>query len=243
MKLNGKSVGLLLAGLVLLPGCMRVPSYKPKSLQSIGGFTYRSIEKGVVLQAKCLTEEEIYSLFDDRAKELTESVEIIHCSIHNLSKQDYIFSPKNKNFAPLSINEVTRLIKTSSVGRIATGIVGGMGISLSANVLFLGGVCLLVGPMGCVIVPGQLIFGLPIAFTIASLPFFGKAGKSIVMNHRIKKDLKEKMFHKKVVIKSGDTREGLIFVKKSYYQPDFAMTLLEKNNQNNKLIFDIDLAS
>src|SRR5690606_10355437 len=113
----------------------RVPTYKSKSLSILqNNFTYREIKNNIVVQSKRLTEEEVCYLFDVRAQELLKSVEIIHCSIHNLSSQDYVFSPHNEGFSPLSVNEVMRLIKTSSIGRMATGIVGGTGISLSANV-------------------------------------------------------------------------------------------------------------
>lgn len=244
MKINGKIIGFVLAGLVMLPGCLRVPTYKAKPLNVLNNnFAYREIKNNIVFQAKCLAHGEIYYLFGERTKELLKSTEIIYCSVHNISNQDYIFSLKNKHFSPLSVPQVTQLIKTSSAGRLATGIAGGTGISVVANGLFAGGLCLWLGGYAGLVIPYQLIFGVPIAFTFGSLIFFGKGIKSMIMNSRIKKDLNEKMLQDNVIIKSGDKHDGLIFVKASDYTSHFTMMMHEKNNHKNRIVFDVDLST
>src|SRR5579871_6659790 len=102
MNMNSKVIGFALAGLVFLPGCLHVPTYKAKPLKDLNdNFVYREIKNNIVFQAKCLTHGEIYYLFGDRTKELLKTTEIIYCSIHNLSGQDYVFSLKNQSFSAL----------------------------------------------------------------------------------------------------------------------------------------------
>src|SRR5437016_5236861 len=127
MNSKGKIVSIALTGLVLLPGCIRVPSYKPKSLQSISGdFMYRGVEKGVVLQAKRLTKDEVYFLFGDRAKALLESVEVMHISVHNLSTEHYIISPGAMNIIQIPYSDTLRSIQTRSTDHLKkAGKVGG----------------------------------------------------------------------------------------------------------------------
>ncbi len=239
--MNKKSIGFLLAGLLLLPGCLNVPRYKSQSLQTLpNNFTYWGMEDNVVLQSKRLTVEEIEHLFGVRAEHLLPSVEIIHCSIHNLSRKNYIFSAQNQDFTSLSVHQVTRLIKTSSTGRIATGIFGGIGISAVSNGAVIGAAAVLI-PALSVAVPYAVIFGLPLMAIVGGLPFYGKAIKSMVMNHRINKDLQNKMITTDVIIKSGDKYEGLIFVKTADYSPQFNLTMHEKWNVQNSITFEVDL--
>lgn len=237
-----KKLGLLLAGLVMLPGCMSVPTYRAKSLNVLSNdFTYRQTKNNVVLRAKRLRSTEMYSLFGMRVEKLAAYVEIIHCSIHNLSDQDYIFSVKNKEFQILSVHDALQLMSTNSAGRLATGVAGGIGISTTANGLFIIGMCS-VFPHFAIAAPYALIFGFPLVAIIGALPFFGKGIKSMVMNERIEKDLQNKMITGDKVVYSGDKYEGLIFVESSDYTPCFNMTVREERNPKNTMTFDVDLS-
>lgn len=252
MKLNGKSIGLLLAGLVLLPGCMRVPSYKPKSLQSISSdFTYRGVEKSVVLQAQCLTKDEVYFLFGDRAKELLESVEVIHVSVHNLSTEDYILFSDAMSIIQIPYSDILRSIQTRStdhlkkagkVGGAVYGTLSALTLSFFAPKMIFSThyKSVLVGFYCCTHAMGVV---WPIVAGLTVLPFIGKAIKSAIMNGRINKDLHEKMLHKDVIIKSGEKYEGLIFVKKADYRPHFTIDLINQLYTDNKIVFDVDLLS
>ena len=129
--------------------------------------------------------------------------------------------------------EVKRLIKTSSAGRWA--IVEGIYVLANSPVLLCS--YFLYTPS----IPYALIFGLPIAVNIIASLFIGKTIKSAIMNRRISKDLKEKIFRNNMIIKSGDKYEGLIFVKSSDYTPQFSATVREKDNRKNKIVFDVDV--
>ncbi len=244
--MHKKNIGFLLAGLLVLPGCLNVPTYKSKSLRVLhNNFSYRQMTNNVVLQAGRLTTYDIEYLFGTRAEQLLCSTEIIHCSIHNLSKHDYVFSTHDQNFSSLSAEQTARLIKTSSTCRIATGIFGGIGISAATNGTIIGGAiaCMALGLVPSFLglaAPYAIVFGLPLVAIVGALPFFGKAAKSMIMNRRIKKDLRSKILTD-TIIKSGDTYEGLIFVKSSDYSPQFDLTVHEKGNVQNSITFDVDL--
>lgn len=239
-----KKIGLLLAGLVLLPGCVSVSRYRAKPLNTLcNDFTYREITKNnVVFQSRLLTNRAIQYLFEGRAEGLLGSVKVIHCSIHNISSQDYVLSAKNKNFQHLSVHEVAQLLKTSTAARMAlTAGIGGA-VSLLPNEFFLMPALLSYFPL--YLMPASIVAYSCVAVVAVVTPFvfFGKTIKSAVMNGRIKKDLQEKMLYKKdVVIKSGEKYEGLIFVKASDYKPEFTVIMHEKNKAKNTIIFDVNL--
>jgi hypothetical protein len=241
MKSDGKIIAFLLVGLAVLPGCLQVPVYKIKPLTDLHThFSYSEIKNNIVFQVRQLADTEIEHLFDGRAIELLKSVTVLHCSIHNLSKTNYIFSVDNNHFSALSSNQIIRLLKTSSTGRIATGTFGGIGTAMTATGAFLG--CLvLIEPMFLVAAPYAVIFGVPLVTTIFALPFFGKAIKSAVMNHRIKKDLNNKIITSNMLIPSGDVISGLMFIKSTDYTPEFSLMVHEQHNQTNKIVFDVIL--
>jgi hypothetical protein len=229
--------GLFLAALVLLPGCMRAPTYKSKSLQAVGNHcAYRGTKNNVIMQAKLLSREDKRALFGDRSTLIHEDdIQIMYLSVYNLSSMGYVFSPANIDLSIMSYNDVAQLIKTSSVGRFATSIacsvsiVGAVYGSVAFGMLF--GLPTLAN--------GVLVFGAMTASM--ALVFFGKSIKSMVMNKRIKKDITEKTLHKKVIINPGEHYEGIIFVKTSDYKSQFNVTMYEKD-ENNNLIFDINLS-
>lgn len=242
MNCNKSFFGLFLALLVVLPGCMKVPTYRKQSLGLIReNYESQNIHNDIIVHAKHLTYEELYSLFGVRAKRLARSVEVVYVSICNVSSHNYIFSVACNTFTPLPYADVVKLMKTSTVGRCATGIVGGAGISAAANGLFVTGVMAILQPPSAIWIPYALVFGIPIAFVIGALPFCGKSVKSAIMNRRIKKDLREKLLPDNLVINSGDQCEGLIFVKASDYTPKFNVTMHEKGNTKNSVTFDVDL--
>ena len=243
--MNNKSfLGLFLVTLLLLPGCMRVPIYRKQSLQPMRkDYECHNMHNDVVVHAKYLTSEELQSLFGARAEKLEQSVDVVYVSLYNGTDQDYFVSLDNNNFAALSYQQVAKLIKTSSVGRLAFGVVNGVGTSvLSANVLL--SAVMLIGargiPVGLIGAYG-LFFALPIAATLGALPFFGKCIKSAVMNGRIKRDLKEKILPTTMTINSGDYRDGLMFVKALDYTPQFTVVMHEEGNAKNTVMFDVDL--
>jgi hypothetical protein len=85
------------------------------------------------------------------------------------------------------------------------------------------------------------LMGIPIAAAVGLLPFFGMGIKSMVMNNRIKKDLHDKMITGYMTIYSGEKYEGLIFVKRADYKPQFNIVIHELNNRQSAIVFDVQL--
>jgi len=256
MKLNTKIIGFVLAGLVLLPGCVRVPNYKPKSLDSIKSFNniliHRETKSNVTVGISVLNNDAKLYLFNDRDLLFdNEKVEVIHISVHNLSTDQYIISPAEISIPQIPYSDVLQSVQTSSryhlknagrVGGSVYGVLSGLTFSVFYLPTLLGSTVDKFG-IGLVLTLAGAGFVWPIVATIIASPFLGKAIKSAIMNGRINKDLKEKMLREKVIIESGSKYEGLIFVKKSDYKPQFSVTLQEQTNKDKTLIFDVDLSS
>jgi hypothetical protein len=237
MKNSMRFLGLFLAALVLLPGCMHVPTYQRKSLNSVSDHcTYRGAEKNVIVRAKLLSRANKKVLFGIRSTLIHDNdLQVIYISIHNLSSVHYLLSPTDIDLAMMPYHDVAQLMKTSSVKGLAGGLVcSGISAATPAGYMTFG--LLFQLP---ILANGVLAIGVVTAGV--ALTFFGTSIKSIVMNSRIKKDLAEKVLHKPVIINSGEQYEGLVFIKSSDYTPQFAVTMHEKNDVNNTITFDVDL--
>ena len=240
MKNNKSFFGILLAVLVLLPGCiLHVPSYRRQPLRMIReNFTYSGSENNVMLRAKLLNEVDKEDLFGDRIGAIEGGqFKVVYLSIHNLSDKNYSIMPHSIDLRQISCSRVIGLMKkTSSVGRLTAYVFGGIASKelfvlaasasfASANVIALSVVASTVG----------------VGLEVISLIGLFRGIKSIVMNSRIAKDIKEKTLHEKIIINSGERYEGLIFVKSSDYTPQFAVTMHENNNMKNSISFNVDL--
>lgn len=236
---NKSFLGLFLAALVLLPGCIHVPTYQRKSLKSVSDhYTYGSAEKNVIVWAKLLSREDKSALFGSRSRLIHDNdLQVIHLSIHNLSSVHYLSSPTDINLSMMSYREVAKLMKTSSIGRLTGSTVSGVySGALGAAAVFT------IGDLGVSSFACAAAFLAPsVVCASMALVFFGTSIKSIVMNRRMSKDLKEKTLHEKVMINSGDCYEGLIFVKAVDYTPQFTVVMHEKDNEKNTVMFDVDL--
>lgn len=231
------SIGFLLAGLVLLPGCMHVPTYKCVPLKSIGdNCTYRAIHQNLVVRAKLLNTAERYALLKERVQSLYEH-DIIYLSVHNLSDRAYVISSKSVDLEQIKSGEIATLIKHTSSGSRLTGsafagLYAGVGVRtfIQENAT--------AGGIGAV---GYVLFPVIIGFSVVSLVMGIQGIKSVVMNRRVSNDLADKTLNKVVVINSGDQHESLLFIKSSSYRSLFSVTLHEKDTVNNVINFDIDL--
>ena len=229
MNNSSKIISIALAGLVLLPGCMRVPTYRSRPLHTFkNSCTYTNSEKGITVYAKLLNCAESSYIFDGRIESMHDT-DIIYLSIYNLSSRGYIFSPEEISLLHLSYEDFYKnMKKTSSVARLS----GALGLDfLSGN--------LIVAAHSGIIAPFMAIFSVTLYVT--SLAFLGSGIKSIIMNRRMHNDLQEKILDKEVVIKSGDKYEGLIFVKSCDYESRFNIALAEQYHADNKIIFNINL--
>jgi len=235
---NKVNIRFLLAGLVLLPGCIRVPSYNRKPLKSISdSFTYYGVEKNIIVQVKRLTEDNIQYLFGSRSQQKDDSFEVIYLSVHNISPIPYLLFAADIDCTMLPYKEVIKRLKTSSITRLVGSIVPIHVIAYPSAYLLVSGAFLSVP------IAAYAGISLAIAGVGLGLACVGAGIKSIVMNTHISKDIKEKIVPKKVIIKSGDHYEGLIFVKSSDYKPQFKVTMHEYNNNECKIIFDVNLSN
>jgi hypothetical protein len=237
MENNKSFLGLFLAVLVLLPGCMHVPTYKSRPLQSVRDHcVHRDGENNVIVQAKVLSKEEQSTLFGDRSAFIHDNdIQVIHLAVHNSSNEKYSFSPADIDFSTISCRDVEKLMKTSSASSFGRGVISGVA---GTGAIGWG----ITGPMLCQSMAIAYVF-LPFGIVAAGLTFvfFGSSIKSMVMNKRISKDLKEKMLHKKIILNSGDHYDGLIFVTSSDYKPQFSISMHEKGNKKNSVTFGVDL--
>lgn len=236
MKNSMRLLGTFFAGLVLLPGCMRVPLYKRKPLRCISNnCSYRTVEKNVIVRAKKLSKAEKYYLFNAYISD--NDLQVIYFSIHNLSDVSYILFQDGIDLELVSYKNVMKsLKKTNTVSRfVGAGV--GAAVVMSPDII-----------MSCL--AGKIFSGIivvPVVFTAAiiamplSIAFLVQGIKSVVMNARIKKDLKEKIMDESIIIPSGGQYEGLIFVKSLDYTPEFTLTLHEKNIIKNSITFDVDV--
>lgn len=246
ITMNKKYSGLLLAALMILPGCVPVSRYKAKSLKSIDITTgYQDSQKGVKLSVKRLTREDKKELFGDRSKKLylsDEHIEVLYFSLHNLSGIDYSLSATSIDLAIMPSEKIVKLMKTSTIGRFMGTIGSLLGLGL-VNVASWYGFSRLIkskAPVSALIIPGFWFGGMQVATATAG-KYASSTENSIHTNHKIEQDLDEKTSHDNVLIASGDAYEWLIFVKYSDYNPQFSLTLREKINRHNTIIFDVDL--
>lgn len=120
MKNRMRFLGLFLATLVLLPGCMRMPSYKRRSLQSISNnCMYRGSEKSVIIHVKKLSHAEKNYIFDARMHD--NDLQVIYFSIHNLSDEAYMFPHDGIHFELVPHKNVMKLLKKTSAIIISSG--------------------------------------------------------------------------------------------------------------------------
>lgn len=244
-------LGLFLAAMVFLPGCMNVPTYKLRSLQSVSDHcTYRGVQKNVVMRAKDLSPAEKTYLFNGRSELIDDELHAIYLSIHNLGNTPYTFSYDDIQVRQVKSGDISRSMKkTSSVGRLCGSALFAYPSLPIVTVFAVVGVArveivpIMIACCGSLIAGGMIggIVALGIIGSGISLAFLAQGIKSIVMNRRMHKDLREKTLHEPVVIKSGEQYEGLIFVKSSDYQSEFTIAMHEKGKAKNTIAFDVNL--
>ena len=240
IKYNKPFASLFLVLLLIFPGCMHVPTYRSQALKDLPfGSTKKQTENNVSLQAKQLTTREIGYLFGPENKCLMSNIIIIQLSICNMSGTDYLLTPESVTLKALKYRDVFKFIKkTNTASRFAGAAVSGFFVSPFFFDTTLSALAR-AGFPGIVAVPlvmVPMIVALPMGIV-----FLAEGIKSAVMNRRIKKDLKEKMIHKKVIIKAGHSYDGLMCVNESDYNSTFDLTLEEKKDAQHTIIFNVDM--
>lgn len=242
-KKNKSLFGIFFA-CAFLPGCMKVPVYHQQPLQLVGNyFSYYGDNDNVIVRAKLLNAAERHAMFGRHMQELhdehNKSLQMIYVSIHNLSDLDYTLCSDDIQLKHIPYGKLNKLMKkTNSIGRLAVAGVGG-GLYAEGYVMWQALCQPGVGDEGFFILPIMCV--CVIGGTIALVIGGAQGIKSMIMNRRISKDLREKTLSEKVVINSGDHYEGLIFVRSADYTSQFTVTLHEKDNKKNILTFDVDL--
>ncbi len=232
--MNKKNIGFLLAGLLLLPSCMRVPTYKRRSLGIFqNNCTYRHTQNGITLSVKQLSHTEKDYLFNDRTTHTIDDIEAVYFHLSNLSQHDYNVGPASFDLKLVPRQDIDKMIKTtSSTSRFS----GAAATSLSPFIFILTALNSPQAYIGVYLFHVSMVLVAPLIAT-----FLAYGIKSVVMNDRISKDLREKNLHKNRVITSGNRYEGLIFVRKSDYSPQFTVTIHNSGDQHEQLIFDVDV--
>ena len=242
-----KKMSLLLVGLLLLPGCYRVPQYRNQSLRFVDDNSgYRESQQGLVLRAKRLTNCDKKELFGQYSKKLSKPsngpIEVIYLSFHNLSTATYILPSTGIDLEMVPHCDIAQLMKTSTAGRIA-GFFGsyfGMGIGAFVGWAGLWMMSANNAPGWAPLIPIAGAGGA-IAGAVYSTKYESSIGQSMKTNERIAQDLEDKALEEGIVIQSGDKYEGLVFVKSQNYTPLFNVIIREQNSRAKKIIFDVDL--
>ena len=241
-----KKMSLLLAGLVILPGCIRVPEYNRRSMRFIDeSCNYHEVKNSVAIRAKRLTENNKKEIFGESSNQLSKpkngSIEVIYVSLHNLTKNTYFISSAGIGMSVMPYSDVVPLMKTSTVGRVAGMFALFYGSSIATPALLAGGIFA---------AAHGVIVGIPItiagcALGVASLATLFKhqssVRHSVKMNNRITSDLAQKTLFEGAILEPGDKYEGLLFVRSCDYTPRFTVSLIQQYHPDKKLIFDVDL--
>lgn len=238
MKNNRSFLGLFLAVLVLLPGCLHVPRYTRQPFAVIkDDYAYKATQEHVNVEIKKCSKSDIYYLFDNRSNILNnEKVDVVYVSVCNLSNDSYVLAPKDIKLKQVPYSKIVKSMKKTCSG---TRLVGG------TAALTTGAAMISTFAVTPIMVPSIWVYlGIVIPVPLTAL-VMGTIGvitgiKSVVINRRIAKDIKVKTLHEKVVIKPGDCYEGVIFVAASDYNPQFSMTMHE-NDTSKAVTFDVDL--
>lgn len=235
-KINAQIIALSLVALALLPGCLRIPSYRPRSLTFMHSKRmHRQVKNNVILQVKELEEEDKVDLFGEYSAKL-QGYSILYFSINNLSSSDYRLSSGYTDLQNLSPSNIIKAMRTNTIGNAA---IAGVGIAPIIGGTYCSLALLLLPPFAYA--AGIIaFFGVAITGVSITSVFTGKSIKSSIINSRISKDLKNKMRHEGKLIPSGSFYEGLIFVKSSDLKSNFNITLQEKNT-NRQTRFNITL--
>ena len=228
----------------MLTGCVKTPSYNPKSLKSIAlKSDYTGIENNIILRVKKLSEAEISHLFGKRGEQFENHrspLIPLHISIHNLSNTSLILDPENVTLDSLSYRVVSKHLQTSSIGKTMRTIgYGALTATLAAGATIVGS---LYGYASCndsYIDNSESFIKITAPLIIIATPIiaFVKTIRSARTNTKIKRDLKEKILRNNVTIHPGQQYDTLLFVRAIDYHAQFTLTLIEENkNKTDKTI-------
>ena len=235
---------IILGLLVIVPGCKRTPGYKARLLPSIIiNSVYEQDKDNIRIQVKRLSKAEQNYFFGERSQLLFDrfsnnQIIPLYLSITNESQQDCTVFPHNINLKLISYDRVFCAIKNKNGLFFADEVVDPLyvGGAIVATSYMIGGVsvCVSLGFLPvCFLIPFVCVTSIP-TFFVAKLAKYG------LLNRRIKRDLRDKTLHKKVVVKAGEEYAGLVFVREEDYHTHFTVAI-DSSVVRNQMTFDIDL--
>jgi len=243
MKINKLFFSLIATSLLFFSACIKVPPYRHLLLKNrILKQPNNPIDQTILLQTKQLTNQEIEYLFGPNGKGLRKNTIIIAVFIDNNTAFDYVFSPQDITIKSLGYNNVTKFTKkrssfSSRLGKIIFSLYTFS--SLYSNMLQWR------DEEACRQAGSAILFTT--ALTILSIPgtftFITQGITSALRNRKVNKILKEQIIDRPININSGQLYEGLIFIKPSEYQSTFTLTIHQKNQLNEKIIFNVNLCT
>ena len=227
------SYSILLCVILMLAGCVKTPSYNPKSLKSITPESdYTGIENNVILRVKKLSDAEIFHLFGKRGEQFENHrspLIPLHISIHNLNNTSLILDPKNVTLDSLSYQAASKHLQTSSIGKtIRTIGYGALTATLATGASIVG---LLYGYASCndsYIDSSKSFINITAPLIIIATPIiaFIKTISSARTNNKIKRDIRDKILRKNVTIYPGQQYDTLLFVRAIDYRSQFRLALI-----------------
>lgn len=241
-KIYLKNVILIVVTL-LLPGCLKVPSYQSKPLTVLSGrFNATSIKKHATVRVKVMNRHDSMGLFGKRGSWLmrTRRTAIIplHISIENHSDQSLELDPGYISLETIPYELICkRMSSDGGLWALSTLLLG-----YPAGILLgLGGFCAI--PVGnyigspALINAGWASLATGFCLTVAT-PFvaMGNAVRSIEANKELALDLHQKILKPNTIIKPYEHFETIVFVKKMHYKSQFTITLHAIDDPETKYV-------
>jgi len=242
------SYGVLLGMILVLAGCVKTPSYDPRPLKSISiESNYTGVAKNIILRVKKLTKAEIFHLFGKRGERFVNHhppLVPLHISIHNLSNSSLILDPKNIDLASLSYRSVSKKLQTSSIGKTIRTI--GYGLLTAVLTFSASAFGIMYDYSDCNnswMDNSKLLMNVAVPLIIISTPIIAliRTISSARTNSKIKRDIREKILHKKVTIYPRQQYDTLLFLQPADYRSNFTLTLVEEGKSNKTITFNIGM--
>lgn len=239
---------VLLAGIIVLPGCKR-PHYTPRPFESITPyFSGEQTHAQVTVKVAPLSKQESLNLFDQRGDRLhgkRKPLRPVLVTIHNESEKTYTFNPKTMEIKLGNPRAAARRMYGHTSRRIIAPLLLG---SLGATVCFFGAAYLVIlGTIQQVAMPalvkaGYSLLGISglIAVSAPTVSYY-HGSQSYTINKKIDHDVAQKAAHCSIEVAPHSSASFLLFCQNRALPMQWTIILNEKETQQ-PLIFDVQLS-
>jgi hypothetical protein len=215
--------------LAALPGCFRAPNFQIHSTTPLHkqNVNYIDNKNNVTLKVKELSNNEIDELFDGQGNKITcgrNSLRPIQIAVRNSSLKTWVLAASEINLRLSDIEDVFARLHSSPFYR-------GISLFCSGNLIFR-----LIGTLYPVSLQAIAIMSLPI-----SLISHQESAKIAYENTKREHILAQQSLTDELIIYPGQTINTLIFVRKNQYRSMFTLTLLNKRDYSEELVFKVKL--